>query len=79
MVMMGMVVVTMLASTGEVSDNPMVKQHWLNTMASMPAKKNSSKSRGGTSSFFLMKSEVSQKLSAAPSTRKLTMASPLMP
>ena len=46
MVTMGRVVVTMLALTGDVRDSPIVKQHWLNTMASIPAKKNISKSRG---------------------------------
>ena len=79
MVMIGMVVVTMLALTGEVMDNPMVKQHWLNTIASMPAKKNMKRSRGGTSSLCLLNSEVNQKHTAAPIILKVTIQSPLIP
>ena len=79
MVTMGRVVVTMLALTGDVRDSPIVKQHWLNTMASIPAKKNISKSRGATSSLCRPRREVSQKHKAAPTARKLTNANPLMP
>ena len=65
MVIMGVVVATIDASIGEVSDTPVRKHPWFITIPSKEAKNSNTISLGGTVSLG-MNSEAIQKATAAP-------------
>ena len=73
----GMLVVMMLASAGEVSPTPKMKQPWLNTMASNEAPSSLAMSLWCTCSGF-WKKETSQKSTMAPKMRRSVSTSGLM-
>lgn len=69
-VMIGNIVVTIVASIGEVSDSPVRKSPWLNTNAKRAAPNSFNRSRRSTCSCSLTANEVSQKRIAPPLIRK---------
>ena len=78
MVIIGMVVVIIEASTGEVKDSPNVKHPWLQTIPNSEAKNNSCKSREETFSLGA-NIEATQKQTAPPIIRILANRSPVIP
>ena len=68
----GMEVVTMLALMDDVLPTPMVKRHWLQTIAKRAAAASLKMSRRGMGDD-LTKNDASQKRTAAPTARKKTM------
>ena len=77
LVRMGVLVVMMEASTGEVMPSPMVNSPWLKSTPSMAAKNSFSKSGGDTCSR-LVKMEAIQNRIAAPIIRISTIMNGVM-